>query len=851
MDRPPPVPPKDTPYKTTMDPDRSTPAPTSGSKRKREAHDEQTFSSNLTSPNPKSHSPKRSRQHLQPSDNYTSDDTTPVQPRNVRRKKGSRNLSNLNLRHAAERQARLNAQSQPLPRESKFQEGSLTDKPSDKPPSMFTRFVRTDSGGIRQVEELMADYHNGMPTPRGSVEIGLEKEKAQLPQRASAISSQAGIPDENNGFLFRFGRSLAASFHPVRMWKQVWDETHEDLRQRNLAEIERKRILKEEAERRYAHMKASGQLEPRAVSRADAVDNYDPSRISNAESHITTRDSGVIFSSGALPSDHKRTVSNGSNLAPSTNDVYSQSESEAPETAPQSVVKTLRSRLSFKRPSLQNLRFDLKRTKSDFNLAAAANSQRDSSSSVSPAKNEIPGTGLKKSHSRIDMRRQHKLSKRVSDLESKLQVARRELDDALVQASPMPKLNGKYERFTPNSSIRRPKFVPGKLESLPSERLLDPSQLALQGYDETEVRDHRARAVAELEGDTFDISRGVDLMDVSEEIDDIDHEDTVRVSQARPYPARSSSLFPLGNNNIESLNNDEDTNEGATETPEDHTQFDNNMDVDDDNTITPDAQGRAKKAVSYADLDAKLKALDANVKMAGRKPHKGKKRKSGDISLRNYHPTSEEEADDDLEWELAYTEAKRRRSGGSTKKRTPSKTRAAGEDVDDTVMSQDADTTTHDSISEPSQATEKPKSKSTARASLDSQAALLEPVAEEESEGAAGVVENTDPVKKQPSKAPVGARDSVQSGSEEEQLMTRAADAARKHRSHSPAVVIPGDVVKAVETSNNTAGEQAVQGAEAEAPKRSSKGTGRGHASRKKRTATKVDESFEWPEDVF
>ncbi|KAM0713784.1 hypothetical protein Q7P37_010746 [Cladosporium fusiforme] len=840
MDHPPPVPPKDTPYKSAMDVDRSTPAPTSGSKRKREAHDEQTFvprSSNVDAPDRgHSQSPKRSRQHLHPSDNYTSDDTTPVQPRNVRRKKGSRNLSNLNLRHAAERQARLNAESQPLPRESKFQEGSLTDKPSNKPPSMFTRFVRTDSGNIRQVDELMDDYHNGMPTPRGSVEIGSAKEQAQVPQRASAISSPAGIADDNNGFLFRFSRSLAASFHPVRMWKQVWEETHEELRQRNLAEIERKRILKEEAERRYAQMKASGQLEPQAVSRASVTESYNPPRTSIADSNITTRDSGVIFSSGALPFDHKRTTSNGSQLAPSTNDVTSQSESEAPEPALPSVVKTLRSRLSFKRPSLQNLRFDLKRTKSEFNLAATANAPRDSTASVSPVKLEIPESGLRKSHSRIDMRKQHKLSKRVSDLESKLQVARQELDHALEQASPMPKLNGKYERFTPNSTLKRRRFVPGQLESLPSERLLDPSQIALHLNEDTEVKDHRARAAAELERGAFDFSKGDDLMDVSEENDGIDDEVTVRVSHAQPYPARTSSLFKLDNNNIESLDND--TTGGAIQKSHDYYQNDDNMDFDDDNTITPDEQRQRKKAGGYATLDAKLKALDANVKMAARRPHRGKKRKSGDMSLRNYHPTAEEEADDDLEWELAQSEAKRRKSGGSTKKRTPSKSGAAGEDQDDTT--QDIDTTDV-SIIEPTRNDEHAPSKNTARASLDSQAAILEPVAEE-SDGDA--VENTDPIKKQPSKAPIGARDSVQSGSDEE-LMTRAADAARKHRSRTP--MPEADAAVPQETDGAT--DQTVQGAETEVPTKAMK-SNRGHASKKKRT-TKVDADFEWPEDVF
>ena len=350
MSLPPPVPPKDTPDRpprpSTMETDRATPA--SGSKRKRDGHDELAYNlrdSHLEAPDSEAHTPKRSRSSLQPSDNDASDDATPVQPRNVRRKKGVNNLSNLNLRHAAERHARQQAESQPVPRESKFQEGSLTDKPSGQPPTAFTRFTRTDSGNIHLVDDLMEDYHNGMASPHRSVEIDIGREQAQTAQPTSVISSQAPSAEENNGFFFRFGRSLAASFHPVRMWKQVFEETQEELRQKNLAEIRRKQALKEEAERRYAQMKASGQFEPRVLSRA-----------SLADSNITLRDSGVIFASGTPSTEHKRATSHGSSLANFA------SESETPEVAP-SATKTFRSRLSFKRPSLQNLRFDLKRAK--------------------------------------------------------------------------------------------------------------------------------------------------------------------------------------------------------------------------------------------------------------------------------------------------------------------------------------------------------------------------------------------------------------------------------------------------------------------------------------------------------
>jgi len=793
-----------------MDADRATPAPASGSKRKREGHDELVYNlrnSHLEAPGSEAHTPKRSRPSLQPSDNDASDDATPVQQRNVRRKKGVNNLSNLNLRHAAERHARQYAESQPVPRESKFQEGSLTDKPSGQPPTAFTRFTRTDSGNIHLVDDLMDDYHNGMPSPHRSVEIDIEREQAQTAQPTPAISAQAPNTDENNGFFLRFGRSLAASFHPVRMWKQVFDETHEELRQKNLAEIRRKKALKEEAERRYAQMKASGQFETRVLSRA-----------SLADSNVTLRDSGVIFASGTPSLEHKRATSHGSHLTIPTNDANFTSESEAPDVAP-SATKTFRSRLSFKRPSLQNLRFDLKRAKSDYTLAAAANSQRDSSSSVSPVKAEFGDSTLKKSHSKIDIRKQYKLSKRVSNLESKLQLARKELDDALIEASPMPKLGNKYERFTPYSTIKRPTFVPGKLESLPSERLLDPSRF--YEIDEArQVMDDRAKAATDLEGPSHEPLEH--LMDVSDEPD----EDTIKITRARPYPPRASSLFNLNNKNIE------DANEEIITDPTEPTKKiieEEPMDMDSPSAGANGSRSELKKAVSYASLDAKLKALDANVKMASKRPVNRKKRKSGD-DLKDYKPEADDDDDEDADWDNLGSKNKRRKSSGATKKKTPSKSITTSNEPGSNNTHNVADNDAADTI-EPSRSDDDATAELTARKSLDSQHAILAPVVEEEGEEA-GFVKG-DPVKK--------LADSPQQGSDEE-LMTRAAEAAREHRSRSPPTREEALLFKQLDGS----AEQATAITKSGGAKSMNSGHGRPRKGK-----GKVDESFEWPEDVF
>jgi hypothetical protein len=822
---PPPVPPKDSPpVKATipMDPGRVTPRPaSSASKRKREAQDEHAY-------NPRSnhseasdaeayantHTPKRSRPSLPGPDHDASDDATPVQQHNIRRKKGVNNLSNLNLRHAAERQARLHAERQPVPRESRFQEGSLTDRPSNKPPTVFTRFIRTDSGRIEQVDALMDDYHNGMPSPTG--EIDVNREQAQLPPSAAPTTPRPeGADENNNGFLFRFGRSIAASFHPVRMWKQVWEETTEELRQKNIAEYQRKKALKEEAERRYAEMKASGQFESRTISRTSATD-----------SSIKTRDSGVMLEQETPSLNHKRNTSYGSQLAPPTIGSSNYSESEAPDNA-SSVVKTLKSRLHFKRPSLQNLRFDLKRTRSEYNIGAAANIHRDSSSSVSPVKAELEGSSLRKSHSRVDMRRQHKLSKRVSDLEVKLQYARRELDDALVQASPALKMGNKYERVTPNSTLRRPRFIPTKLESLPSERLLDPSMYYNDDEDADKVTQDRANAVADLEG--ISIDEDSHMMDAPQD----NEEETIRASHVRPYPARASSLFSLNNNNIE--NSTEETAAGATKPTSDDME-NNTADVKKQSTATADAK---KRASGYASLDAKLKALDANVKMAAKKPAQRKKRKTGD-DFKDYTPEDDDEDDENADWDKIGSKSKRRKSNTSaTKRKSTSKSVQDSEEPAVAATTEGLDNDS-DEVDTPSKQNDEAGADRNMRMSIDSQAGALEPVLEESEE--ATFAPNGDPIKKSKYRSSMPI---YQPGSDED-LMTRAAAAARVHRSHSPP-----DAEKAVLSKQHHDTTQQIRAGSEGGSAKSAKSAKSNRSRIPKQVKAKVDQNFEWPEDVF
>ncbi|KAK6420406.1 hypothetical protein LTR95_016955, partial [Oleoguttula sp. CCFEE 5521] len=665
---------------------------------------------------------KRSRLNIPYTDDETTDDATPVQSHNVRRKRGVNNLSNLNLRHAAQQQARAQAEALLQARESRFQEGSLTDKPSDQPPSVFTRMIRTDSGNIKLVDDLMADYHEeaeGGASTSYRVSEHIEALPSMPPPRLTQDPAPA-----NPGIFSRLSRTFGISMHPVKMWKDVWNETKEELTQKNLADMERKRLMKEEAEAKYAQMKSSGGFTFKPVF-----------NFATSES-TTPHDSGVSMSTeggaqGVRDSqdtrdspDTKRVPSYNSRLTLATDDF--QPREQVPSA---SMIKTIKSRLHFKRPSLANIRGDLKRMASSNDLLAPVDPSqvgRDPSSSVSPVKTDMDfaDSALKRPTSKLDLRRQHKLSKRVSDLEVKLRNARVELDEALVEASPMPTLRGRYEKFTSGTTLKRPKFVPGKLASLPSERLLDPASLMDLSEDD-------------LAGNRVNHAR-----DVSADMSDWDGEETIkqrsRAGSRKPYPRRATSLFKLTDRHT-STTTHQTIVSTTTEATNDEQHHGDNMEIDTVNQVTTDIHVHELSAApspveedqvvdlhtisgaahepeanvmpvaefeadmplelkaptveapvapenstldaqttgkpDYATLDAKLKELDASVK-AAKKAGRPKKRKSNAAAedLREFKlGKNDAYSDEDSEWESAKSK-KKRKSAGAAKKGSVAKT---------------------------------------------------------------------------------------------------------------------------------------------------------------------------------
>ncbi|EME85877.1 uncharacterized protein MYCFIDRAFT_206647 [Pseudocercospora fijiensis CIRAD86] len=644
----PPVPPKDPEYQyqnqnhfsSSMDIDRPptarSSAPASGSKRKRESH-HSSARLDVTDADDEGHTPsKRSRSNVRSDGDYDPSDETPAQQRNLRRKNGIRNLSNLNLRHAASTQTPPRPQSSPL-RESKFQEGSLNDKPSEKPPSVFTRLPTTDSGNLEYVEELMADYHDGLPTPSGSVERVLEHEKATMPQRDK---------ENRNLGMFRFGKSWASSFRPVALWNRLWNDTKDELTRQNMLDAEKKARMKAEAEARYAQLKNAGQLGLQPVSAAASRDLL-----------ATPYDSAVALDNGT--GEHRRNFPAGAQLRPSNE--TSRDGSEAPE--PPKTIRGRLSRLHLRKPSMSSLTGTVKRTKSDLNLGGAAD--RESSSSVSPTKATFDegGSLLRRSHSKYDMKKQNRLSKRVSDLETKLNKARAELDTALAEASPMPKLGNKYERFTPVGTIKRSKFVPGMLPTLPSERLLfqDMKSEAIGPTNASEAANDR---------------RPRNAIDLETAFDDIDDDETVKRPRSKTYPALAEKIFQ--ENSSQAIESEQHSGE--------QTNVEEGEDVSDEfaPNVTDDIQDNdgpepTNKSTNDA-LDAKLKALDASVKASKRSARLKKRPYLIKDDSGTFRPGRNDEADDDAEWEeaeKAEKNTKKKRKSTGEAKNSPQTKRAS------------------------------------------------------------------------------------------------------------------------------------------------------------------------------
>jgi len=297
----------------------------------------------------------------------------------------------------------------------------MNDRVSQKPPKPY---LGTD--------ELLENYDREQRGNRRSAQSG---------NGSLADSSLADMSDiSRSSSIFRFGKSLASSFNPNN-WK-IWSK------QRQQTDDTQQKLLrdrKEEAQRKFQELKKSDYFRNTAIGTKQPFADF-----SDEAGRGRKHDSAVEFSDSMPRGSFLRETSIQDKRKgrvflenPSYQDDSPDSRFLAPAKRPSSSSSSTPNHpFHMKRPSL----FDLGYSRGvDFGRSMT----------------NLGGQSVRKIPSRKEMHQQQKLVKRVSDLESKLNAARRQLADVL--GEPLPQQP---------PTIGRPRFIPGALASLPSERLL-------------------------------------------------------------------------------------------------------------------------------------------------------------------------------------------------------------------------------------------------------------------------------------------------------------------------------------------------------------------------------------------
>ncbi|KAI9844577.1 MAG: hypothetical protein M1838_002142 [Thelocarpon superellum] len=341
------------------------------------------------------------------------------------------------------------------PRPSKFLEGSMNDRASNVPP---VHYWQHDGAEGDLEEETAGRWADGSSAP--------------VQDRSTADRSGAQSSNRNSG-LFRFGKSLAAAFNPASLWdgvSQIW--RHDQHPQHDL--LKERRVT---AEHTYADLKREGRLG--LLGRSRFSGSHDVPSVAND-----------VTPEGPSPATHRH-AGNHAHGEPQRDDDHEVEEAatEADRLMPPPPPRGRSASPMSPTGSERRTFFGLKRsslgtlqnTASDLSLPYSRSTSNLSltSSFTSTSTSDRPKQVLRKQLSKKDLQKHRKLSKKVSDLEIKLDHARRELLVAMTDVPPIPPVTEQV--------IRGRTFTPGALASLPSERLLFPDQLD-RGGDVSEDR---------------------------------------------------------------------------------------------------------------------------------------------------------------------------------------------------------------------------------------------------------------------------------------------------------------------------------------------------------------------------
>ncbi|MCJ1485222.1 hypothetical protein MMC06_005396 [Schaereria dolodes] len=349
-------------------------------------------------------------------------------------------------------------------RPSKFVEGSMNDRASNQPPSTYLQ-------DNQATKEYIADIE-GIRDSKDVHEI-----------------FDAGIEPAKFSGMYRFGTAVAAVFNPAMAWQRlngIWKDKQD-------GQLDPQKIIMQErrnkAEKAYAELKRTGFRGTQGFhglrSSVDLSSRKGEETIGSRPA--PHRDSGVDVD-GYRSSDERRrnglaAIGNASLISPPTIE----------ELRPASLMPEgdsgRRLSLQFRRPSLPSL----KKVKSQLQLRSYV--RQSTSPAVIPSIEhddfaaESDENILRKQPSRRDLQKQQKLSKKVSDLENKLDTARRQLQQSMGETRVVSNLPSK---------LGAKRFKPGALPSLPSERLLNRDGISLQ-EDERSQPKGNAQVVRAIE----------------------------------------------------------------------------------------------------------------------------------------------------------------------------------------------------------------------------------------------------------------------------------------------------------------------------------------------------------------
>lgn len=301
-------------------------------------------------------------------------------------------------------------------RRSRFIEGSMNDRVSEKPPSIY----------------FQEDHHRA----QGS------EEATQSYSQASTVDKKL---EKRSSGIFRFGKAIASAFHPFGASKGS-SKAEQDSVAKSQKEIMKQRQLK--AEKAYAELKKSGYKGTVVNPNVNFRNQVDAGIADETWKSIQEKMGYKLPDESRISQDDTLVGVSGDGLGP---------------MSPDRGVSKLKS-FSELRKRTSNLSIPALRFRDVSPISMRSSMERDGEQDNSPHR------PMERRQSRKELHKQAKLLKRVSNLEDKLERARRELreygpgNDNESQM-PIPKIcvDDEHDRH----------FAPGTLPTLLSERLLE------------------------------------------------------------------------------------------------------------------------------------------------------------------------------------------------------------------------------------------------------------------------------------------------------------------------------------------------------------------------------------------